>query len=792
MTNFKNMMKKFFLVFLLVFSFIAVVGCGDKDKDNENQGGNGGEENPPVVTPVTMTISASQETIKTGETVSLTVTVNGTEDKAYTWTVSEPTIVSVSSDDKLTVIGEVKIDKMVTVTATLTADSNVTASKTIKVVAPVVDGAVGELTSEMLVAIGNPSITVTGTITDYYQDFNQAVNSSTEKYQMEVAMSEGAWRGSWYSEREKANVLSDNYRKGTVDGLKDQYGNIGHALQKVYIDKDNKVAIDTVKDYISVPAIWEAQHLWNHLGNLQINKFSYDAENEVYEYNINYSDMDDLYLMTYLSYSLTPMLDDTLNKVYLEIENGEIVKLLAQTEIIYYGSETKEEADAMSYTTVELTFSNVGTTVVEDPAPYEAPLYAEKLEAALKKMGDATNYTFHAKDTTTYAPVTDGGEYEVESASSSSKAYARRNSIVNFKVYDNVSSVGTVGCFGQITESAALFANTGKYSYTMDGKPYYTNYTGYKQNEDGTFDTFKFNSKTMSLEGTKKTTGSMFDVLPTFEFSASVFKFAGMSMNANGKSTYTFILRDSAITRDVALEISAYNYADDAAPATTNTLTIVVDEDGNFVNTVYPYSLVSGTYMGYVSTTYSHIGTTELDADLFDGYIPRVLKTSWSEYITKYYSPTFSTLDSHEEATSVVLEAVYGDDAKDLPAPSVFLNILGDNISGPFYNWKEKGVDEAGNVINTGYISITVATTEYDENHQITNYEELMAELQAALEKEGFVLSKANTDTTGGASGRANRYVCFIKGNIQIVIENNFTKYLWIYFYKTGDWSLRR
>ena len=302
----------------------------------------------------------------------------------------------------------------------------------------------------------------------------------------------------------------------------------------------------------------------------------------------------------------------------------------------------------------------------------------------------------------------------------------------------------------------------------------------------------KFNSKTMSLEGTKKTTGSMFDVLPTFEFSASVFKFAGMSMNANGKSTYTFILRDSAITRDVALEISAYNYADDAAPATTNTLTIVVDEDGNFVNTVYPYSLVSGTYMGYVSTTYSHIGTTELDADLFDGYIPRVLKTSWSEYITKYYSPTFSTLDSHEEATSVVLEAVYGDDAKDLPAPSVFLNILGDNISGPFYNWKEKCVDEAGNVINTGYISITVATTEYDENHQITNYEELMAELQAALEKEGFVLSKANTDTTGGASGRANRYVCFIKGNIQIVIENNFTKYLWIYFYKTGDWSLRR
>ena len=36
------------------------------------------------------------------------------------------------------------------------------------------------------------------------------------------------------------------------------------------------------------------------------------------------------------------------------------------------------------------------------------------------------------------------------------------------------------------------------------------------------------------------------------------------------------------------------------------------DEEGNFVSSIYPYSLVSGTYMGYVSTTYSHVGTTEL------------------------------------------------------------------------------------------------------------------------------------------------------------------------------------
>ena len=65
-------------------------------------------------------------------------------------------------------------------------------------------------------------------------------------------------------------------------------------------------------------------------------------------------------------------------------------------------------------------------------------------------------------------------------------------------------------------------------------------------------------------------------------------------------------------------------------------------------------------------------------------------------------------------------------------------------------------------------------------------------EIKDALVAEGFVLSVANTDTTGGESGKSNRYVCFVKGDIEIVIENNYTKYFWIYFYVTGDWTLNR
>jgi len=792
MTQIKNLFSKYLLMFLMIVSLVLVAACGD---DSGDEGGNegGGEDNPPVEI-VEISMTASANTIKKGETVTLNVTVKGTTNTAYTVSVSDPSLLAVN-DNQVSVLKDITLDQIVSITATATADTTKTASVSLTVKAPIIEGQVGELTSAMLAEIGNANITISGTLTDYYQNFNQSIYNSADVYEMTVKMSDGAWAGSWNVKGNAGNAIVDNYRRGKTDGIKDQYGNVGHALEKLIINKDNEVEAKTVKDYMSVPAVWEGQHLWNHLANLNINKFEYDAENKVYSYKIDANNMDDLYLMTYLSYSLTPMLEDTLMGLYLVVENGHVTKLLGQTEVLYYGSDTQEEADAMSYTVIEVEFSNIGTTVVPEPTPFAAPEYSDLLKAALDKMASAKNYTFQTVDTTTYAPSTDGGEYEIQSAPKSSSTMSllsTKPSVILPAVHNHVSSVGTVGRIGQITEDAVLFADTGKYSYSMDGKDYHISYSGYKQNTDGTYDEFEYNTTEHVLYGTKKVTGSFFDKLPTFDFSANIFSFAGMGVTKEGKKTYTFKLQETAITRDVAMEVCCHSYADDADASTQTPLTIVVDEDGNLLQTVFPYSLVSGTYMGYCTTTYLEVGTTTLPDDLFEGYIPRKVKASWSDYVTKYYSANFSTLDSHDEDTSVVLEAVYGEAAKDIPAPTVFMEILGDNISGPFYNWKEKGTDAEGNPINTGYININVATSEYDENHRITNYEELMAELGAALEKEGFTLSIANTDTTGGESGMADRYVCYIKGDIQIVIQNNHTKFLWIYFYKTGDWTLRR
>lgn len=768
-------------LFAVVLCF-GTLACEEEYSSSSDSSGNSqSSSSAPEIKTATITVEADKTVLKKGETAKLTIAVKDAVNSAYTITVDKDKIVAVENET-LSVIADVKVDTIVHVVVTLNEDVNVKASKTFTIIAPVIEGQVGELTSDMLAALGNKSITVKGALTDYYNDFNQSFNSTVSAYDMTVKMDDGAWLGSWNVKDDINNVVSDNYRIGANDGVKDQYGNVGHALEKLYIDKNNKVARVVQKDYLSVPAVWEAQHLWNHLANLQINKFTYDAENEVYVYGIDEKSEDDLYLMTYLSYSLTPMLEDTLASLYLRITDGKISGLLGQTEIINYG-EDAEHPDANSYTTVEVVFSDVGTTVVDDPAPFEADENADKLKAALSKMGGAKNYTFRTTDVQTYAPETDSGDYEVSGEKSV-------GALLSTSAANNTSSTGTVGCFGRVTEEAVLIANTMKYNYTMDGKDYKTDYSGYKQVSAEAYDEFAYDGTVKALVGKKQVKGNIFDNMPAFEFSADIFKFVGMSVSG-GKNLYKFALRETAITVDIATEICAYKYATSAAPSASRTLTITVDDNGNIVSTMFPYSISSGTYMGYCTTVYSDIGSTVLPADTFEGYVAREIKTQWSQYVTDY-STTFSTQDKYDENVATVLAAIYGDAAVDVPAPTLFFDVLGDNFYGPFYNWKAVGTDTDGNDINHGYLELTASSSEYDSNTRILNYDELMAQFKTELGKLGFALSPANTDTTGGESGMANRYVCFIKNDVQIVIENNGTKHFWIYLYKTGDWTLNK
>lgn len=739
--------------------------------------------------------------IRKGITVTLSVTVSGTTDKALVWSTNPEGILSVDAENTVRVTGDVTVDTSVTVTAALKSDASKSDSVTFTVQPIGGESSLKDLTPAVIEEIANPSITVTGELTDYYYDYLNTYNSTTRSYDFTVKMEQDKWQGDW-SARGIDSVISDKYVKG------EQYKNEGHALTRAYINKDNEVALEPVTDYMSVPILWENMHLWNHLGTLAVdiaNKFEYDSTNDVYRYLADLSAVEegaegssDLYFMTYLSYSLTPMLEDTLQELYIKVENGHVAYIIGETEKLLYGEDDTKDPDAMSYSAFTITFSDIGTTAVADPAPYDAPEHAELLSAALETMKTTTNYTFRAVDNETRAPVADEGDYETASASASAEVMniSTSGKVSNIAYNNNTSAVGTVGTIGWVTEDAYLYAETGKYDYAMDDNIYYTKYFGYRNFGDH-YEYFEYNNEggVGGFIGRRRYSGDYQQIMPKFELSANVFKLVGM-MGGN----YIFELRDSAITYEVAMQISTYKYAEDADGSVESSLRITVNSAGQLVSTSYPYSFLQGDYAGIVTTTYSDVGTTALETGAFDNYVERQYKSSWDLYTTKDFCPNHSNTDGygenkvhdHEVNTVEVFKYLFGEDgAAEVPAPTVFMDVFGDAISdeyGPWFDYDER-TNAAGETYWREYFEFNVSTDRVDRNSQLSDeeYQKIKGALNTQLTALGYEYSAGNSTDASGS-----RYMCFVNEHVTIVVNNIGGAYFFVNFYKTGEWTLSR
>lgn len=144
----------------------------------------------------TIEITSDKDVMQYDGSIQFEVKVTNANNDAYTLSTNYDDLVQIENN-VLTLKTEITLDKFVTVTATLTEDPTVKASKSITIKAPTIEGQVGELTSNMLKEIGNQSITITGVLTDYYRDFKNSANNSTNAYDMVVKMNDGFWYGEW-------------------------------------------------------------------------------------------------------------------------------------------------------------------------------------------------------------------------------------------------------------------------------------------------------------------------------------------------------------------------------------------------------------------------------------------------------------------------------------------------------------------------------------------------------------------------------------------------------------------
>lgn len=818
-------LKRFFglftaiaLVCAMVFSAIS---CGEPTKKPV-------DEDPD---PVIVEITGGADTISAGQTMTLSATVTNSDNTAVTWKVSDPVTLRITDDGVISVLSEPEIlNKLVTVTATSVADPRAYATKTVTVLAPKKSGQVGYLTTALLDKVSGNNITVSGTVTDKYIDTHLSSNNRTRIYNISVKMEEGKWSGAWNGEG--GETLSETFYKGTRDNVKytvtDIDGNVlesldnGHSLEKEIVTKQNVVSRKTVTDYASKPIAWESQHYWNHMSSfnnlIDASKFVYDPDDTTrYEYNLDEKNSEELFLMAYLVQSFTPMLDYVTEwfrtvVFVLDASHENIVSLQAQTNPSYTGAVTDQQGNIKSYDTmsvseVTLTFSDIGTTSIAAKTAYEAPEYADKLSAALENIKSATSYVFDAEEKATYEAMPDEGDYSVDYLSARTLNAARDAEptfTFNDNPYNYKSASGKVGLRGYITPDAALIARTGKYSDAMDDKLYHTEYTGYRQ-FDGYYEEFEYYAKTKKVDketvvekcgmkGTRRISGNYEQkVLPKFDFSVNLFKFAGTTLVGNS-TRYTFKLKEADVTRDIAMEISMHSYADDGNPDSSNALTIVVDDKGNLISTTFPYEIT--TSYGVITTTYSHIGTTAINLEKIDkDYIERGAMASWSDYEMKHYKNAEGQYERDADGividpdAATAIQSIFGANAKNVPAPTVFKSVFEDFISGPFYEDDRRQEGDTEKYVR--FMSLTAEGTECDENMRLPD--ELFApyheKLDAAMKAAGLNPVPSKTDVSGGKSGDEKRVMVYANENITVRIENIHTKWFYIDIYRTVDYN---
>lgn len=801
---------------------------------------------------------ASNAKIAKGDEVKFTAYVS--DDSDVLFKSDKPELVEFDGNT-MTVTGDVTKVTIITVTAYISGRPECYAMRSFRIMPPATTGKVVgqafELNSEMMNVIGNDSITAKGVVTDVFENIKNGVVTKTTKtpYDFLVKMQDGAWYGSWNKQAEDedeiVNVISNGYRIGADYFWKDANKG-GHQILEQFVNKNNVADAKIVKDYKSVPAMWENQHLWNHIPQLDVNKFETVEFNEadayeVFRYNCKYQDAAgndtmseaDAYLMTYLSWCFTPMMTETIDFLDFVVKvdaDGKYyvseVRMQSITEYSYESenSNTTPKVVAKAYTTAQFTLTGSGTTVVPAVEPYknDNPEMNKYLEDALNGIKGQNNYIFEAVDkgTSSYNP----GDYGDASAD---------EEVAQIKNY--YSATGTVGVKGYVTADAILFEDTFKYVAYQDGSdPYKITYTGYKQVGENTYDEFEYDATLGKMTGKYRNSGTIVDdIIPKWDFSPYVFEYAFTETKGNGanlKTYRTYVLRDVALTRAVAMETTMLSEAKSVAENSRDYMTITIEQTGEkarLYSVEFPYDVTMAS--GSMKIFFKSVGKKEilLAGTFKNGYQQKEAITSWSQLtIYDYYylhgkqcngitetehgashpygcdyvydekgeikkdekGLTMYEHKKHIVTADVAISQIFGD--KKVISPDLLFSLFNDNVHGPWYHDKVVGKGADNKDVYRDSITFNAKWKNIDENGQLPDeeYEKVIKMITKKLATGGFAVSDSNSNWEGPNSVKGSfektRYMTYTNGETMIVFENRHTGYFYISIYNAGEWTL--
>lgn len=745
------------------------------------------------------------------------------DDKSYKVVFDNDSLVSYDSESGIIKVKEgVNLtDKaLVNVTVTSVAAPKLSQRLTLTVKPKLATGSVGDLTQAMIDEIANGKITVNGVVKDVVK-YNAGEGTSSENsYGTTVELDGERWKGSWWSTKDSDPAVNENvYAKGEEFTLN---GKTVHKTEELYVNKKNESASKVLKDSEGNFLTWESRHYVNHVGGwvdengashegLKVGKFEEVGDN-VFRYDIEfgttktdfttfqeiYYPSEDDYLMLYLTWSFTPILssNDVIENFYIYVEtvNGvkKVTKIMAET---FKSDITKEDSSSgkdvvIGYSNTEctLSFDAIGTTTVAAPAAHEEinnPKY-EAFKKALAKMANVQSYTFKMTESNSYSPTIDPSDYEISGTIEGGEDTGEDWRDFSLKPF--ASKTGEVGYRGLVTTDGALINRTIEYTsyYT---NPYRTDVSGYKQNDDGTYDEFEYADG--MLKGKYKKNGSFASLMPDFDVSPYIFKWnqTGAVEGSENSEAYTFILRDSAITEEVAKAFCLSIYAKNAVSSVDKSMSFVVtvkadlDKNGNVVDATlvkvgFGYDIY-GNWGGVYTTLYTNVNSTTLPAGMFDAehYVGKKIPESWADYKNITYHNDFSTAAGAK--TTVVsgdklVELVFGKTAAENATfnkmPGALSKAFNDYVYGPWHEYEVSGVDSNGNNRYTSYINFRMQYDDCDENKKINDYDAFLANLIEQMSTCGFEYVEANS----GKVGTSRSYHSFVNNELklQFVVEN--------------------
>lgn len=546
-------------------------------------------------------------TVKNGQTVTFTATVSGSDDvndKKVVFSVenADGALTETSRTDTVVefVANEVSGDKVVKVTATCVADEKVTATKAITVVKKT------ELTQSMLASLcgEREAASFDGfVLIDVYKedDLGDEIRETLVQSNT-VTMRTAMEKGRWYAEFENANT-------GVSQQIFCEEDENGYACE-TGIDFKNQERRIPVKNENGEKITWEDSGYYNGFKGLTLADFEFNQENWRWRYVHSGDKRVKNIVSSCNPYNFYVSKTTTFELI---IDGGEIIGICAISG--------KDYSIVSGYMAIQNLFVSLDTSE----------------NAEVPAMGVYTKIEDYEDEATK-------AEYQ-----KLQKAIENMKSLVSYKTeFTNVSamrglSTTTVSGYQEtVTDNVCYFRPYDSKRANEEDKYTDVNAYGYRDNGDGTYNTF-FSESDAAFYATRAYKGKISEVKPTFDFCAEIFNRGCYYDEENGLTRFVADAAMSSVAtlfyHGVGNDVALYSiFATVASIGSTEFATYVdvqkVNGEYYIVASGFYYSIDAQGFYGVVDITYSDFNSASISenvATAVNAFETKKTPSSWAD-----------------------------------------------------------------------------------------------------------------------------------------------------------------